>query len=1183
VVLEPGLGQALLRVPLEGSARIEGWPVAPGARATVVVTRHDVYAPDARIFKVEGDRYVAVPRSSLVFFWGDVEGEPLARVLLWVDPGSGAVSGQSQTLEGRFVLQAPAAGGQEQLVAREEALDAAEPFRCGNDLLPQSSLPEPRAATGDPQPAITSLHTAKIAVDTDNELMSVKFSDNTTTATNYLAQLFAALNVIYERDFLVRLVQGDTYLRVSTTADPYTANSNGNASSSELSEVAAYWSANAPYNTVQRALVMMLSGKQPTGGASGIAYLNGLCSTFNGYSFSKVFKSASLGGSSDAMLVGHELGHNFGSPHTHCTLSGDSGPIDTCYADSCYSGPTSCPAPATYQGVANVRGTIMSYCHLLAGCGASPVFHSRTVSYLQPAVQSKVNACIFPLNQVSLSIADASVAETNTTTNATFTVTLGAASTNTVTASWATEPGTALAGTDYTTSSGTLTFAPGVTTQTLNVPVLGDTLDEANETFKVTLSNPVNAGISSATATGTISDDDPLPSISIGNVSLTEGNAGPVTASFTLSLSPVSGRAVAVGYASTNGSASAGSDYTAVSGILTLAAGQTQGTIDVTVLGDRIFEGNETFNLGLASPNNVTLGTATGVGTINNDDAQGLSVDDVTAREGLQNAAFTVTLSPAVASPVTVNYATANGTATAGSDYTSMSGTLTFAASETSKTLDVPVARDTSVEGAETFTVTLSGAAGAAIAYTQGTGTIKDAPLAPGDLGADGKSDIVWRKTAAGVDKGAMFLWTMNGTGLGGARYLDPIAEDWQVQFTGDFNGDGKADVLWRNLNIGAGDAGNLYIWMMDGPNVIGGTGYPASQADLGWRVDGVGDLNGDGKSDIVWRKTGAGVDKGAVFLWTMNGTGLAGARYLDPISEDWQVIELGDFNGDGKTDVLWRNFGTGSDAGKLYIWMMDGPNVIGGTGYTASQADLGWRVDGVGDLNGDGKSDIVWRKTGAGVDKGAMFLWTMNGTGLAGARYLDPISEDWQVQGLGDFNGDGKTDVLWRNQGPGVDIGNLFVWVMDGPNVVGGTGYTAAQADMGWRVDSPRSRVATVPQPLLPTAGAVLDNGCTSGANPIVWDFAWTGVAGASTYNVYVIHTGAANPVINEMAITETTYRDVTNGAYIANANRLDWRFKVRAYVAGVWGAFGPERSFDVEPVNTDCPGQTVASRPPD
>jgi hypothetical protein len=259
-------------------------------------------------------------------------------------------------------------------------------------------------------------------------------------------------------------------------------------------------------------------------------------------------------------------------------------------------------------------------------------------------------------------------------------------------------------------------------------------------------------------------------------------------------------------------------------------------------------------------------------------------------------------------------------------------------------------------------------------------------------------------------------------------------------------------------MNPASADAGKLYIWMMNGPNVIGGTGYTAAQADLTWRVDGVGDLNGDGKSDIVWRKTGAGVDKGAVYSWTMNGTGISSARYLDRLSEDWEVIALGDFDADGQSDVLCRNLNPAAiDAGKLYLWKMVGGIAFPGSGFTAAQADLGWRIDGVGDLNDDGMNDIVWRKVGAGVDLGALFLWLMNGTQLLGARYLDPIGEDWQIQGLGDFNADGKTDLLWRNQGAGGDSGKLFIWMMDGPNVIGGTGYTASQADLGWRVDSPK------------------------------------------------------------------------------------------------------------------------------
>jgi uncharacterized repeat protein (TIGR01451 family) len=104
------------------------------------------------------------------------------------------------------------------------------------------------------------------------------------------------------------------------------------------------------------------------------------------------------------------------------------------------------------------------------------------------------------------------------------------------------------------------------------------------------------------------------------------------------------------------------------------------------------------------------------------------------------------------------------------------------------------------------------------------------------DLNGDGRSDIVWRK-AGGPDSGALFLWLMDGRSVVGATYLDPISTDWQIQAIADFSGDGKADILWRNLNPAAPDAGKLYLWLMDGPKVIGGTGYTNAQADLGWQV----------------------------------------------------------------------------------------------------------------------------------------------------------------------------------------------------------------------------------------------------------------------------------------------------------------------------------------------------------
>src|SRR5262249_28763163 len=148
----------------------------------------------------------------------------------------------------------------------------------------------------------------------------------------------------------------------------------------------------------------------------------------------------------------------------------------------------------------------------------------------------------------SLSIADVTINEGNSgSSNATFTVTLSAASGRTVTVAYATADGTALAPGDYTARNGTLTFGPGVLTQTFTVPVIGDLLDEGgNETFVVTLSAPVNATIADNQAIGTITDDDNAPAIAIADASVTEANAGPVDMTFTVTLSAPSALAISV-------------------------------------------------------------------------------------------------------------------------------------------------------------------------------------------------------------------------------------------------------------------------------------------------------------------------------------------------------------------------------------------------------------------------------------------------------------------------------------------------------------------------------------------------------------------------------------------------------------------------------------------------------------
>ena len=337
----------------------------------------------------------------------------------------------------------------------------------------------------------------------------------------------------------------------------------------------------------------------------------------------------------------------------------------------------------------------------------------------------------------SLSIDSPSVGEGDSgTVGLEFTVSLGAASGRQVTVGYADAgTGTATSGTDYTAiSAGTLTFAAGETAKTLTVLVTGDTTDEPDETVVVSLSGAANAAISTASGTGTITDDDGEPSLSIDSPSVGEGDSGTVGLEFTVSLGAASGRQVTVGYADAGtGTATSGTDYTAISaGTLTFAAGETAKTLTVSVTGDTTDEPDETVVVGLSGAANAAISTASGTGTITDDDGEpSLSIDSPRVGEGDSGTVgleFTVSLGAASGRQVTVGYADAGtGTATPGTDYTAISaGTLTFAAGETAKTLTVLVTGDTTDEPDETVVVSLSGAANAAISTASGTGTITD-------------------------------------------------------------------------------------------------------------------------------------------------------------------------------------------------------------------------------------------------------------------------------------------------------------------------------------------------------------------------------------------------------------------------------------------------------------------------
>jgi sugar lactone lactonase YvrE len=294
-----------------------------------------------------------------------------------------------------------------------------------------------------------------------------------------------------------------------------------------------------------------------------------------------------------------------------------------------------------------------------------------------------------------------------------FTVTLSSVSSTDTTVSY-TVTGTATDGADYTALSGTVTIFAGATTATIDVTVLDDALVESLEDVVVTLAG-ITAGDADITvdavndtATVSILDDD-AASVTINDVVINEG-AGTATLTVTLGGNVAGG--FSVDYASADGSASAGSDYTATSGTLNFLGnnGETQ-SIVVPITNDGLLEGSETLTLTLSNLSNalVTFSDDTGQVTINDDDIALVSIAATApASEPAANGQFTVTLSSASSTDTTVSY-TVTGTATDGSDYSALSGTVTILAGTTTATIDVTVLDDTLFEGSEDVVVTLAG------------------------------------------------------------------------------------------------------------------------------------------------------------------------------------------------------------------------------------------------------------------------------------------------------------------------------------------------------------------------------------------------------------------------------------------------------------------------------------------
>jgi len=233
-----------------------------------------------------------------------------------------------------------------------------------------------------------------------------------------------------------------------------------------------------------------------------------------------------------------------------------------------------------------------------------------------------------------------------------------------------------------------------------------------------------------------------------------------------------------------------------------------------------------------------------------------------------------------------------------------------------------------------------------------------------------------------------------------------PTPRDWVYS---DLNGDNKSDLVWRNQSTGQNR-----LWLMNGPVRDMAGSIPAINSD--WIATATGDFNKDGKVDFYWRNTVLGINR----IWFMDGLSRTGfERTLRMKDTRWQVAAVCDLNDDGNADIIWRH----GELPQTRAWIMDG----------ATQIDRGalplarhpWFIAGCGDFDGDGNDDLLWRHASNGQNR----IWLMQGTTRKTSGSINIANNNFRVGGVGDFTGDGKADILFHD-----DVtGRSLLWEMDG------------------------------------------------------------------------------------------------------------------------------------------------------
>ncbi len=319
--------------------------------------------------------------------------------------------------------------------------------------------------------------------------------------------------------------------------------------------------------------------------------------------------------------------------------------------------------------------------------------------------------------------------------------------------------------------------------------------------------------------------------------------------------------------------------------------------------------------------------------------------------------------------------------------------------------------------------------------------TFRPASKIQNDFNGDGKSDIFWRHDLSNNNK----IYLMNSSSVSSEANVSittTAAAGWEAVGSGDFNDDARTDILWRHSG-----AGQNHISLMNGTATPSGVdlNIPAL-ADTQWKIAGVGDFDDDGNNDIFWHHDG-----GENRITFMNGTGETSTVTVNTISDtNWKVAGIADLNNDGKDDVLWRN----NINRRVWLYLMNGSNISNGSGageHVAFTSDS-WDIEGVGDFDNNGRGDILWRHN----TNGRVWMYLMNGPAVSNGNTVAPGEHvaftglDWEINAIGDYNGDGKQDIFWRNN----TYGWNHLYLMNGATLspAGGIGVNTL-SDLNWKV----------------------------------------------------------------------------------------------------------------------------------